>query len=103
MGYALCRKNVDTPSSLERMCLEAQQLADKSDGTTPSTPNNVNSKLNPANHEDESDGTQMSHADCLFFEKLKLVMERSAFEYRDQAISLHKSQSMSHYAQQPRK
>lgn len=104
IGYALCRKNVDTPSSLERMCLEAQQLADKSDGTAPSTPSNVNSKLNSAtNHDDESDGTQMNHADCLFFEKLKHVMERSAFEYRDQAISLHKSQSMSHYAQQPRK
>lgn len=29
IGYALCRKSRDTPSTLEKMCLEAQQLAEK--------------------------------------------------------------------------
>lgn len=57
IGYALCRKSPDALSTLEKMCLEAQQLADKQmveAGTAPippprtSTPNNTpSSKSSP--------------------------------------------------------
>jgi hypothetical protein len=50
IGYALCRKSTEVPSTLEKMCLEAQLLTDKqlADQGSPSTPNNTPSTSSPS-------------------------------------------------------
>lgn len=107
IGYALCRKGPDTLSSMEKMCIEAQQLADKQE-TTPGPPSPPLHLTSPNNRKSNiSEGEldverPVSHSDKVFFEKLKLVMEREAVKLRDQAISSHnKSQLIPRYAHQP--
>lgn len=99
LGYALCRKSHNTPSSLEKICLEAQVLTDKQlseSGTVP-TPAPSNAAPSPAPcHENSSDCEseallapfQMTYAERLFFDNLKIVMERLTVELlRTQSIS----------------
>lgn len=107
IGYALCRKSPDVPSTLEKICLEAQLLADKQmtdEGYTLPTAQNIiipsNDNINDDSADNSSESssflafTPMTHAEKLFYDKLKIVMERTATELlRSQSLPPLRHQS----------